>query len=140
MKHATQIRIDFLNDGNYDEDKLLTFLELVFFKQGMSMLGADFEGMDDAYADYLSRDTVSFWTYPDYYDLADHGIEIENDNYDNELIVFEVPRDWAINWIKTELGMSLEEFLNEYTWDDTLAMRYKADADGVLMNEHTEPR
>lgn len=137
MKHATQIRIDFLNDGNFDEDKLVEVLSRALSEHGLEFLGYDLESMDHAYPEHL-RNTIQFDTFPDMF--TDYENLIENENYDNELIVFEVPRDWAINWIKTELGMSLEEFLNEYTWDDTLAMRYKADADGVLMNEHTEPR
>lgn len=86
----------------------------------------------------MKNRTIFFDTYPDYF--LDDEEEVENYNYDDELIVIEVPEDWAVNWIKAELGMSLEEFLNEYTWDDTLEMRYSANADGVLISEHTEPR
>lgn len=56
MEHVTQIRIDFLHDGNYDGEKLQESLNLVFFAQGMEMLGADFEGMDDAYKELLNRE------------------------------------------------------------------------------------
>lgn len=134
MKHATQIRIDFLNDGNYDTDKLLKLLNIVFFEQGMDMLGADFESMDHAYTEL--RDVIRFDTYPDMF--TDYENMIENKNYDHEHRVFEVPRDWALKWIDENTHYE-DGFWNEYTYDDTMQMYEDALRAGALISETIEP-
>lgn len=80
--------------------------------------------------DGMKNRTIFFDTYPHW----------EDEDYDNNLIVFEVPLDWAVDWIETEGEMDFREFLDEYTWDSTIAMYEKACADGVLISEHVEPR
>lgn len=50
-------------------------------------------------------------------------------------IFFTVPRDWAEKWCKQdELFESLEEFDEEYVWDDSWEMYLAAQEDGVIIN------
>ena len=64
----------------------------------------------------------------------------ENENYDEEIRLFTVQKDWATNWIAKNCEMTFEEFMNEYTWDDTDAMYTRALCDGVIIEERIEER
>lgn len=66
------------------------------------------------------NDTITIYTYPPMF--TDYENMIENENYDNEVRCFDVPKDWAVAWIRENMGMSLEEFWHEYTYDDTIQM------------------
>lgn len=81
--------------------------------------------------------TVKFDTYPELF-LEDG--ETENEEYDITVKVFEVPYDFASDYIWENFGMLYEEFLNEYTWDDTLYMYYSAINKGVLVCEYVDGR
>lgn len=76
-------------------------------------------------------------TYPPM--LSDYDNDVENENYDNEIRVFAVPRDWALKWI-LDFGMTLEDWLDDYTWDDTFQMYSDAVSEEVLIRETIEPR
>lgn len=144
MKHVTKISIDFLHDGDYDAKKLLKLINYALREQGLEPLGDDLESMDHAYPEllgsYISKneEVIEFTTYPDMFSDYEHNIE--NQNYDNELKVFGVPTAWAVNWIITEGEMTFDEFMNEYTWDNTLAMYDQAVVDDVMLYERTESR
>ena len=67
--------------------------------------------------------------------LVDYDKGIENENYDNEIRVFSVPMQWALNYISKHLHMTLDEFKNEYTWDDTWQMYEMAlDEEEIVSN------
>lgn len=138
MKHATQMKIDFMHYGNYDEDAIIKLVTRALQGHGLEFLGADFESMDEvykAYPDYLD-DTIQFDTYPDMF--TDYENLIENENYDYEHRVFEVPRDWALEWISKNARYD-DGFWNEYTYDDTFQMYEDACKAGVLISEAIEP-
>ena len=81
-----------------------------------------------------TQECIAFYTYPEMFVPYDNGY-IENPDYDDTVIVFEVPLTWAKHWVKKEGYDSLESFLNEYTWDDTLCMYNDAFRDGTLYND-----
>lgn len=136
MKHATQISIDFLHDGNYDADRLEKLISLALFEQGMEFLGSDYTRMDHAYAGLLD---VTFETYPDMFTDYENGVE--NENYDHEYRSFTVPRVWATIWIRQYCdGITLAEFENVYEWDWSYQMYENALAEGVIIEEHIEER
>ena len=77
---------------------------------------------------------IAFETYPPCYWDYDRGIE--NDDYDETIIVFTVPYDWFLDWIKREdEDMTEEEFMDEYDWDWTEAMREDAYRENVVLKE-----
>lgn len=80
-------------------------------------------------------ETVTFYTYPPL-TMADGS---ENKNYDFEVQEFTVSKKWAYHWIEAEFE-NLEEFSQSYTWDDTLAMYYDANEEGVIVSEKTVSR
>ena len=80
----------------------------------------------------------TYETYPPMFTGYDAGIE--NENYDHELRVFAVPADWAIKWMRDEVGMTKEEFDAEYDWDGTCAMHEAATLAGVVLMEWIEER
>lgn len=80
---------------------------------------------------------MRFETYPPMFE--DYLGMVENKNYDDEVRVFVVPEEWGKKWIVNNCG-SIEEFFDEWTWDDGLAMHTDAKADGVLISEWTELR
>ena len=82
--------------------------------------------------------TIKFETYPNY--MIDYENDIENVNYDNEMIVFCVPVMWAERWVKLECNMELDEFLSVYTWDDTEAMFNSALIADVVLSEEIAER
>lgn len=77
--------------------------------------------------------TIVFLTYPPMFE--DYERDIENAEYDNQLRAFEVPVWWAVDFIFLTWRMSLEAFLNEYTWDDTYEMYEQAIADDAIVSE-----
>lgn len=89
--------------------------------------------------DFCNREpdenTFTAFTFPDVY--IDYENEIENENYDNEIKAFSVPKDWATAWARTTCGITLDEFRNEYTYDDTAQMLDDAYDQGVLIEEKT---
>lgn len=60
---------------------------------------------------------VGFDTYPPL--MSDYDHHIENDDYDNQYRWFTVPRKWAEEFVQEVFHMSLAEFEDTYTWDDT---------------------
>ena len=72
-------------------------------------------------------------TYPDMF--LDYEEGTENPNYDNETRVFCVPLEWAKRWIEIIADMTMEEFENEYTWDESFAMYEAAVEDNVILYE-----
>ena len=78
---------------------------------------------------------ITFETYPDM--LSDYETGTENENYDDELRVFTVPKEWAVGWIRDTWNMDLDKFLEVYTWDDTYQMYLYAMYGQVILEEHT---
>ena len=77
---------------------------------------------------------IKYLTFDTCPDLYINGKE-ENENYDNELRLFAVPKDWAVTWIRKTYDMTLGEFLMEYIWDMTYHMFICAKDDGTLIEE-----
>lgn len=77
--------------------------------------------------------TIVFLTYPPM--MEDYERGIENVEYDHQLRSFEVPVWWAVDFIFITWRMSLEEFLEVYTWDDTYDMYEQAYNDGIIVRE-----
>lgn len=73
---------------------------------------------------------ITLDTYPDMF--LDNDCNVENENYDNELREFTVPLNWAVEWIKSECHQTLDEFMDEYTWDETIQMYDAAMHQNVL--------
>ena len=82
------------------------------------------------------RRVLTIETYPDYWDEDGN----DNYNYDDTLKVFSVPMQWAVDWIQKECEMTFDQFMEEYDWDDTLAMFESAYDNNVLIKEWIEPR
>lgn len=78
------------------------------------------------------KETVTFYTYPPMF--KNYKTFQENENYDRELRSFTVPKKWASEWIFKTYKMWFDEFLNEYTWDDTYDMYESALDAGVASN------
>lgn len=88
-------------------------------------------------AEYIRQMPVVYYTYPDMFTDYENGIE--NENYDHEMRVIEVPMDWASMWVRTRYGMSLDEYENEYDYNDSFQMYEDAMRDGVLISEKIVP-
>lgn len=82
--------------------------------------------------------SLTFDTYPDMF--TDYENRIENENYDNEMRVFEVPEDWALKWIAENAPWDVPKFWKENTWDETYAMYEDAIREGVLIKENIVAR
>lgn len=82
------------------------------------------------------KNAITLDTYPDMF--TDYDSMTENENYDHERRLFTVPKDWAINWMKKNMGMDLDTFLSEYTYDDTMAMYEDAHASEAIISESIE--
>lgn len=76
-------------------------------------------------------------TYPPMF--SDYDNYIENEDYDDTIRVFSVPKQWAVDWIKHS-GYTLDEFLQEYTWDETYEMYEDANSEAVIISEWIEER
>lgn len=81
--------------------------------------------------------TLTFDTYPEVF-LEDG--ETENEDYDITVKVFEVPYDFAIDYIYSNYGMTYDEFMNWYTWDTTLAMYEHAMLKNAVISEYVDGR
>lgn len=71
----------------------------------------------------LGRDTVELSTYGAYHAETD----------DQETRFFCVPISWAEDWLAAYDGRKLNQFLDEYTWDDTEQMYEDAKSLGLLL-------
>lgn len=76
------------------------------------------------------NDLVTFETYADMF--VDPDEAEENENYDSQLREFTVPREWAAEWVSSFYHESLDEFMSQYTWDDTDQMYNFALLENVL--------
>ena len=74
------------------------------------------------------------WTYPNMYTDRKNGIE--NEDYDDEVKVFSVPLAWAEKWLREIFKDTVDDFMDEYTWDDSLYMYEAARTDGVIAMEY----
>ena len=74
-----------------------------------------------------------FTTYPPMFTDYDQGIE--NENYDNEIREFSVPKDWVEKYVSTEFTMTLPEFMEEWDWDASYQMFAAAVSAGVLITD-----
>lgn len=76
-------------------------------------------------------------TYPEVF--IDYKNKIENPNYDDTLKVFTVPEAWLIRTLEEE-EFTIDWFINQSDWDDSLWVYNKAYEEGVLLEEHVEYR
>lgn len=81
---------------------------------------------------------ITFETYPNMF--VDEDCAEENLEYDREIRVFDVDKSWAIDWVFIHYRMGLDDFINEYTWDDTFQMYEDAKISGTLISETIEER
>ena len=72
-------------------------------------------------------ETRTFYTYPPVF----NDDETENEDYDSQATVFTVRRDWYEDWCRI-VGENPEEFMKNYTYDDTIQMLDCAISDGAL--------
>ncbi len=77
-------------------------------------------------------------TYPNMFTDYENGIE--NEDYDTTIRVFSVPYQWALDFIKDNMGISINEFLEIYDWDDTFYIYDHAISQGKVLCEHIENR
>lgn len=76
---------------------------------------------------------ITLFTYPDY----------EDEHYDYVIREFSVPRMWLESIIEelTDGEIStVQEFLDEYTWDDSLCVYEEAIKNKVLISDEIVPR
>lgn len=73
-------------------------------------------------------ETIVLSTYPPL--TLDDGSE--NENYDNEIREFEVPKEWLIRWLD---GTPLDEFLGTYIWDESYFLYQDAIADHAVISD-----
>lgn len=76
-----------------------------------------------------TNNTVTLTTY------SIHDTDIENLDIER---VFTIPTDYARNVISQLFQMTLEEFLDVYTWDNTEIIPSMARHDGVLLSDSEE--
>ena len=76
---------------------------------------------------------ISFETYPPMF--KDYGTMVENENYDDEVLVFVVPEKWCRKWIRENCECSVPVFFETWDWDDGDRMWTDAKRDGVLIAE-----
>lgn len=81
---------------------------------------------------------MRFETYPPMFSDWENGIE--NENYDDEVLVFVVPEEWGEAWIEKNCNCSVREFFETWDWDDGEQMNMDANRDGVLIAEWIELR
>lgn len=95
------------------------------------------EDFDDEDWHENEADYETFYTYPDCY--YSDGYKLTDEEYDNNLCSFRVPKDWLDKWLSAE-GFTLEEFRRVFTYDSTYIMFQEAKADGVIIDKRLEPR
>lgn len=78
------------------------------------------------------EEIITLETYPSYY-LEDG--KTPNPNYDNEMLLFVVPK-W---WLAAKAG-NVDEFLDTYTWDETIWLYDEAYQEGVILHEESDRR
>ena len=83
-------------------------------------------------------DSITFDTYPPMFKVYEEYLE--NEEYDEQIRLFSVPKAWAVDWIFIQFRMGLEDFMNEYTWDDTFEMYGAAKAAGVILSDEIVDR
>lgn len=81
---------------------------------------------------HTSHETITYGTYPDMF--TDYENMVENEDYDVQMREITVPTAWAKEWVKDHCDMTLDEYENEYTWDDSIQMYEDAKAEGVLIS------
>ena len=84
----------------------------------------------------MDRGALTFTTYPPLTNPAG----TENELYDDTMCVFDVREVWFYRWVYEEDGRSWRQFLDEYTWDDTLQMYELAIQVGAVLREEIVPR
>lgn len=64
----------------------------------------------------------------------------EDDEYETKdvQVWFTVPRDWATEWCKENEWESLDQFNDEYIWDDSYEMYIAALDDDVILSEERD--
>lgn len=77
--------------------------------------------------------TAELETYPPMF-MGD-GMYTENPDYDDQLTVFEVPLEWAEQWVVSNGFESMRDFFDNYTWDDTYQMYGEALAQKTVISE-----
>lgn len=87
-------------------------------------------------AEYIRQEPITFETYSDMFKDYENGVE--NENYDHEVRLFDVPKVWAVDWIEQTYDMDLDTFMSEYTYDETIQMYEDAIAEGVLIKANIE--
>lgn len=78
---------------------------------------------------------ITLDTYP-----VNHGYEYMTDEWESKLLLFTVPSTWLRNVLKEDDIESIDEFLDEYTWDDTEAIYDRALAEHAIVNEQLVER
>lgn len=74
-------------------------------------------------------ETIVLSTYPPL--TLDDGNE--NANYENEFREFGVPKEWVTRWL--DGAITLEEFLDTYTWDESYFLYQDAVADHAVISD-----
>ena len=74
-------------------------------------------------------ETIVLYTYPPM--TLDDGSA--NENYDNEIREFEVSKEWVARWL--DGAITLEEFLDTYTWDESYFLYQDAIADQAVISD-----
>lgn len=83
------------------------------------------------------RQIFTIETYPPMF--SDYGNHVENEEYDDTLLWFSVPKQWALKWITAD-GTTFDEFMSTYTWDMTFEMYQDATAEKVIISEEIKDR
>ena len=63
----------------------------------------------------------------------------ENPNWDDELLLFTIPYYYFIQWL-IDNDIDFDEFMDEYTWEDTYELYECADTDGKVIKEEVIER
>ena len=74
-------------------------------------------------------ETITFGTYPPL-TLDDGSV---NENYDDEFREFAVSKEWVTRWL--DGAITLEEFLDTYTWDESYFLYQDAIADHAVISD-----
>ncbi len=77
--------------------------------------------------------TAEFETYAPMF--TDYETYTENPDYDDQLTVFEVPLEWAEQWVVSNGFKSMRDFFDNYIWDDTYQMYGEALAQKTVISE-----
>lgn len=94
--------------------ELIHIMKMVVMKKNINKKGID----------NMDKDIITLEIYGTYEENGD----IQREKW------FDVPRDWLEVQVLDEYD-TLEEFLNDYTWDNTEFLYARALEDGVVTNE-----